>query len=406
MKPIIIKSLGLGMLTGAALLLSSSGASAQAPDVLVEVHGVQVTNSPTAPSISIDVYLSGSLNYFTQAALNPSLGLQNVDIAYDVDFGTTGSQAPATTSPILATSYAPTTVPNATSLIIPSNLSGAMPAGYDSRFKMNVQRVLTSNQIGLTGAPLKVLTLVVTYPAGTVIGTPSVGATIQLRTITGGFGSKWSDFLGNVGQPIGPSSSQAQPLPVTLTDFSALKASDGVRSQLNWTTLTETGSAYFEVERSATNEAGSFSSIGVKVAAAGTSTSKLTYQSYDRAPLAGANWYRLKIADLSGRIGYSDAKLVRFDGKGVGETVSFGPNPLTRSNASQSVLKVSVTGDQTLSYSISDASGKLVGGGNIEVVKGTDSYGIAGMDALSAGTYYLNAKGATINTTLKISKID
>lgn len=407
MRTTIIKAFSAAVLLGAACLSAAPAAAQTMPDVLIEVHGIQVANNVTTPSIAIDIYLSGSPNYFANVALNPSLGLQNVDIAYDVNFGTTGSMAPSTTSPIIATGYSFATMPNATSMGIPSNLSGAMPAGYDSRFKINVQRVLTSNQIGATGAPVKVGTLTVTYPAGTLIGDPTVGATIQLRTITGGFGSKWSDFLGNVGQPIGPSLTQAQPLPVTLTEFSAVKASDGVRSQLNWTTLSESGSSYFEVERSATGAAGTYASIGVRVNAAGTSSSKLTYQSYDRAPLSGVNWYRLKIADLSGQAGYSEGKMVRFEGRGgVSETIAFGPNPLTRANASGSVLKVDVSAAQSLSYSVSDAGGRLVGGGVVEVLKGAGSYGLEGFDALAAGTYYLNVKGATLNQTLKINKTD
>lgn len=397
----------------ATALMGSSAAKAQ--DIFIEVHNMQVVSGGPTPSMTFDVYISASQNYVNTVMLPANntpahpASLNNLDIAFDVDFGTGGGVAPAPNMPLgyaagtsLLTFNISGITPVANS-VIPSGLSGPMPAGYDSRFKMNMDRTTVNNEISLT--PVKAFTIQVNFPAGILID-QSTG-TIRLRTITGGYGSKWgsNDAVVGFNSPIGASLTQVQPLPVSLTDFSALKASDGVRSQLNWTTLTETGSSYFEVERSAVNEAASFSSIGVKVAAAGSSATKLTYQSYDRSPLSGANWYRLRMVDLSGRVGYSAAKLVRFDGRGgAGEAVTFGPNPLTRSNVSQSVLRVDASADQRVSYTISDAGGKLVGGGELEVLKGVGSYGVSGLESLAAGTYYLNAKGATISQTIKISK--
>ena len=87
------------------------------------------------------------------------------------------------------------------------------------------------------------------------------------------------------------------------------------------------------------------------------------------------------------------------------ESVSFYPNPLRRTTADGGAagLLVTASADQTLSYTISDGGGRLVSGGSVEVSAGTGRYGIEGLGALSAGTYYLTAKGATLNQTLKVA---
>ena len=130
--------------------------------------------------------------------------------------------------------------------------------------------------------------------------------------------SKWSDFLGHTANTVGNSSaSPAQPLPVSLLDFTAKKASDGRRVQLDWTTATESGLDYYEIERSGT-AGGAYSSIGVRVKSAGSSAVKLSYQSYDGTPLGGMNWYRVRMVDLSGKLSYSDTRSVNFGGGGPG----------------------------------------------------------------------------------------
>jgi hypothetical protein len=301
---------------------------------------------------------------------------------------------------------------NSTPLIY--SFPGTQSAGSTPGQKLRINIIRVSNTINpiLNDLPA-VYTTYATVTIPVTAGTPTYLSRVYQRTTTSSpqGGSFWGNSapLSINNLPIttnAPGNGGAgTPLPVSLLEFSAMRASDGRRSQLDWTTATETGSAYFEVERSASGEASSFASIGVRVAAAGTSTSRLTYQTYDRAPLSGVNYYRLRVVDLSGKVGYSEVRSVRFDGQAA-ETVSFYPNPLTRSNSSATGLKVSVDADQSLSYSISDAAGKLVGGGSIEVLKGTGSYSLEGMESLSAGTYYLNVKGATLNQTLKISKAE
>ena len=433
------KILRRGILTlSGALLLGAVQSAAQntspiygispGPHIFVEVHNVLLAGSGSAaPTISFDLYLSASTDYVNYITANgSSFGLQNVDVGFDIDLGSDGTST--TANPPLVTSVVPVVTSTMLSSASGTNsLAGGNPVGFESKFKFNLVR-LNGVSAALSATPTKVISAVVTLPANTMLGTVSPGgATIRLRSsalapITGTSatgtaasniagvglaGSKWSDFNGNTQNTIGPSANAtgSQPLAVELMEFTAVKASDNERVQLDWKSATETGADYYEVERSAT-EGGDYTSIGVRVKAQGTSSAEHSYQSYDRSPLAGANWYRLRVVDLGGKWGYSDKRMVRFEGgvRGVGESVSFYPNPVTRVNGGATGLRVTVSADQSLSYTISDGSGKLVGGGTIEVLKGESSTGIEGFEGLSAGTYYVSVKGATLNATLKVAK--
>ncbi len=67
------------------------------------------------------------------------------------------------------------------------------------------------------------------------------------------------------------------------------------------------------MERSANGD--NFNAIVAHVRAAGKSSSLLKYQSYDEQPLAGANYYRLKMVDADGKYTYSAIRKVVFNGK-------------------------------------------------------------------------------------------
>jgi hypothetical protein len=94
-------------------------------------------------------------------------------------------------------------------------------------------------------------------------------------------------------------------LPVKLVDFSIKENQQYVK--LNWTTATETDNDFFTVERS-TNE-NDWTAIQ-KVKGAGNSSSLLSYEAYDYAPVNGKAFYRLKQTDIDGTVTYSDIKVV------------------------------------------------------------------------------------------------
>ncbi len=85
-------------------------------------------------------------------------------------------------------------------------------------------------------------------------------------------------------------------LPVELTQFNA-KVAEG-KVALDWTTISENNSDYFEVQWS--NDGRIFTSIG-EVPAAGYSSSIRNYNFSHNTPSNGQNYYRLKQVDLDDR---------------------------------------------------------------------------------------------------------
>lgn len=89
-------------------------------------------------------------------------------------------------------------------------------------------------------------------------------------------------------------------LPVTLARFAGTLLDNAV--SLSWTTTEEAGSSHFDIERSA--DAREFNQLG-RVQAKGESAATLQYRFVDTKPLAGNNYYRLRMVDTDGKFEYS-----------------------------------------------------------------------------------------------------
>jgi hypothetical protein len=114
----------------------------------------------------------------------------------------------------------------------------------------------------------------------------------------------------------------ASPLPVELLYFEAKPEGEDVR--LEWATATELDNALFTVYRSADGR--DFTPL-LNVPGAGTSLHVLDYLAFDREPLDGLNYYRLRQTDLDGTWTESDVVVVRFDR--LAGTPTLYPNPAT-----------------------------------------------------------------------------
>jgi hypothetical protein len=166
------------------------------------------------------------------------------------------------------------------------------------------------------GAPLTVNTpgtsvnqnFLVNIPMGTTTGAHLLF--LRTRDVNGNWGLFETDsfFVTN------------DPLPVSGLDLKARKQTSHVA--LDWTTLTETNSMHFEIERSQNGIA--FEKIGEK-RAAGTTQEKSTYTYDDYKPFEGVNFYRLKQVDIDGKFVYSGIVSVLFSPAG-GSLVLY-PNP-------------------------------------------------------------------------------
>jgi hypothetical protein len=117
---------------------------------------------------------------------------------------------------------------------------------------------------------------------------------------------------------------QSTILPISLLNFGA-KFTPNQTVHLHWQTASERNSSFFAIERSADGKV--FEEID-QVDAAGNSSQTLTYETFDKQPLAGISYYRLRIVDNDGTYEYSSVVSVRSDNtKNDAETFELYPNP-------------------------------------------------------------------------------
>lgn len=109
-------------------------------------------------------------------------------------------------------------------------------------------------------------------------------------------------------------------LPVTLANFDAQNLEN--QAHLTWSTMDETNSSHFEIQRSAN---GHNWAVIETVPATSESQTKTTYNALDRSPLSGENFYRLKMVDADGTFAYSSINRLFFDGQ---RFATFYPNPV------------------------------------------------------------------------------
>ncbi len=117
------------------------------------------------------------------------------------------------------------------------------------------------------------------------------------------------DIHGNESQPTAELHTAA--LSVQLASMTATTLTTGV--QLNWTTVSETNSLGFYVERRPQN-AGAYATVSDLIPGAGTSLQQHRYEWTDTKVTDGNYSYRLRLVDLSGTNTYSNAIAVTVSG--------------------------------------------------------------------------------------------
>jgi hypothetical protein len=129
-------------------------------------------------------------------------------------------------------------------------------------------------------------------------GTGSVNTGTHTLTWTG---LLTFSFLGGVGEsPVA--------LPIELLYFTAKQEKTSVK--LDWATATETNNDYFVVERSL--DGTNFSEVFRKKGA-GNSVNTLYYNGFDKSPVEGISYYRLKQVDYDAKYKYSNIQSVKFN---------------------------------------------------------------------------------------------
>lgn len=121
---------------------------------------------------------------------------------------------------------------------------------------------------------------------------------------------------------------------------------------LAWSTTTERNSSHFVIERS--SDGVHFTAIG-STEAIGQSSTTTNYQSVDRDPKIGLNYYRLQQVDVDGTATHSNVVSVLFQPRTA--TIMVVPNPAR--HAAELLLSEAYDGD--LQVRITDGSGRTVG---------------------------------------------
>ncbi len=167
-------------------------------------------------------------------------------------------------------------------------------------------------------------------------------------------------------------------LPIDLLYFTGAK--NGDTNRLNWATASEENTAYFEVERS--KDGLNFEAVA-RVAAAGNSSTTLTYVANDMQPLSGISYYRLRTVDLDNSEGFSNIISLERAVKGT-DLVALFPNPAS----TQITYQLMAESADELTVKVIDALGRVNSSQVVQVNAGLNSQTLE-ISKLSPGLYYL-----------------
>lgn len=165
-------------------------------------------------------------------------------------------------------------------------------------------------------------------------------------------------------------------LPVELLSFEGRMLRKEV--ELTWSTASEINNDYFLVEKS--TDAENFESIAY-VKGAGNSNTLKSYISYDKKPVIGFNYYRLKQVDYDGKYEYSSIIPVKND-----PSLVFSVSPIPAGDHMTIYFNSDKSGNLTIH--ILDTKGKTVSGKKVPVEEGSNILEID-ISSVSQGIYML-----------------
>ena len=182
----------------------------------------------------------------------------------------------------------------------------------------------------------------------------------------------------------------SSPLPVELLSFQANCIDQGVA--LTWQTASEHSSAYFEVDRSEDSQNWS---LLEQVAAAGNSTSLLSYSILDSEKVRKTVYYRLNQVDFDGA--NKRYNPIYMNCGNIGNVITTYPNPST-DNGFQLLFENSL-GERIIGLNILDALGNLVYTKELQLQNGTNTFNVYDFK-VETGVYFLQIKEADGVTSL------
>lgn len=187
------------------------------------------------------------------------------------------------------------------------------------------------------------------------------------------------------------------PLPITLTSFTANYAVETNSVLASWTVASQLNNKEFIVEK--TLDGTNYQEVAT-VQGAGTTPFTESYSAVDPNPTPGLSYYRLKQIDMDGTPTVFSPVPIFIETPQSNNTINLYPNPVS----SNATLNYNSTDKNKILIDIIDASGKTVRSfalANIEDGENNFTLNTAG---LSSGIYLLRATGAQKVNTLKFIK--
>ena len=162
-------------------------------------------------------------------------------------------------------------------------------------------------------------------------------------------------------------------LPITLLHFDGQLSNN--TTVLNWTIANADEAGGFEVEHSTNG-------ISFNKLAHITGNTNAAFQYRHNSPVAGINYYRLRMIDKAGAIQYSRTVAIAY-GKAVTAIMGLQQNPVQGNSA---ILKLATEKPQSAQISLVDMAGRTVAQQSIQLNTGIQQYGI-NIQNLAPGTY-------------------
>jgi len=168
-------------------------------------------------------------------------------------------------------------------------------------------------------------------------------------------------------------------LPAKGLELTAVRSADVV--QLNWKTISEINSDYFEIERSIDGR--NFTKVGASIKAAGNSDAEKFYSITDnvRGVESPVVYYRVKLMDVNSKRAYSNVAAVKLPENGAVITLS--PNPFI------SEINVTAALEENVAYTVRmmDVSGRTVLNSTEKITKEKPVLTLRYLNGLTRGVY-------------------
>lgn len=184
-------------------------------------------------------------------------------------------------------------------------------------------------------------------------------------------------------------------LPVTITNIKAWQ--DGAAIKVGWTSQQEINIDHYEVEKAL--DAQHFKYLGDVVAKNNELTSNYLFTDY--SPATGNNYYRIKVVDKNGALGYTSIVVVNV-GNGIAKIYVY-PNPALQHIFNLQMNNVNAGNYKLIVY---DAAGRVVISKDVEHFGGSSTQQIVFPAGTASGAYrvvLLSNKKAIYSTPLIVA---